>query len=105
MHGDAAAGCPENGLYERIVATFSVDHIPPHAWPAQTTCGGRIVTPWTSACCRDGTLALTVNEDGAAQGRFHPFASCPYAAPRPGTQAFSTQPPRGSPSPGPRRFP
>ncbi|MFE6129525.1 methyltransferase domain-containing protein [Streptomyces sp. NPDC056437] len=74
IHGDAAAGCPENGPYERIVATFSVDHIPP-AWLTQTIGGGRIVTPWTSAWCRYGTLALTIDEHDAAQGRFHPFAS------------------------------
>ncbi|MGW2016739.1 protein-L-isoaspartate O-methyltransferase family protein [Streptomyces sp. NPDC001927] len=72
--GDAAAGWAPCGPYERIVATFSVDHIPP-AWLSQTAAGGRIVTPWTSSWCRYGTLALTVDDDGAAQGRFHPFAA------------------------------
>ncbi|MFD3948326.1 protein-L-isoaspartate O-methyltransferase [Streptomyces sp. NPDC058579] len=72
--GDAAAGWAPRSPYERIVATFSVDRIPP-AWLHQTAAGGRIVTPWTSSWCRYGTLALTVDHDGAAQGRFHPFAA------------------------------
>ncbi|QLE70317.1 methyltransferase [Streptomyces rectiverticillatus] len=72
--GDAAAGWPPGAPYERVVATFSVDRVPP-AWVEQTTAGGRIVTPWTSAWCRYGTLALTVGRNGTAHGRFHAFAS------------------------------
>ncbi|MEV7279247.1 hypothetical protein [Streptomyces sp. NPDC093111] len=48
---DAADGAAGSGPCYRILATFSVDHIPP-AWPAQVRPGGRIVTPWTSAWCR-----------------------------------------------------
>ena len=74
IHGDVAAGCDGDGPYERIVAAFSVDRIPPD-WLTQTLPGGRVVTPWTSAWCRYGTLALTVDGHRAAHGRFHPFAS------------------------------
>lgn len=72
--GDAAAGWPSGAPYERVVATFSVDRVP-SAWVEQTVPGGRIVTPWTSAWCRYGTLALTAGRDGTAHGRFHAFAS------------------------------
>lgn len=72
--GDAAAGRPPGAPYERVVATFSVDRVPT-AWVEQTAAGGRIVTPWTSAWCRYGTLALTVGPGGTAHGRFHAFAS------------------------------
>ncbi|MFD9567073.1 methyltransferase [Streptomyces sp. NPDC059994] len=74
VQGDAAKGCPGPAPYARVLATFSVDQIPP-AWIAQTAPGGRIVTPWTSAWCCYGTLALTVSASGTAQGRFHDFAS------------------------------
>ncbi|WP_338930477.1 methyltransferase [Streptomyces netropsis] len=72
--GDAAAGWLPGAPYERVVATFSVDRVPP-AWVEQTAAGGRIVTPWTSAWCRYRTLALTAGRDGTAHGRFHAFAS------------------------------
>ncbi|WP_223268316.1 protein-L-isoaspartate O-methyltransferase family protein [Streptosporangium nondiastaticum] len=72
--GDAAAGWQPGAPYERVIATFSVDQVPP-AWVEQTVAGGRIVTPWTSAWCRYGTLELTPGQDGAAHGRFHAFAS------------------------------
>ncbi|MFF7730827.1 protein-L-isoaspartate O-methyltransferase [Streptomyces sp. NPDC008001] len=72
--GDAAAGWQPRAPYERVIATFSVDRIPP-AWVQQTVVGGRIVTPWTSSWCRYGTLALTAGPDGTAHGRFHAFAS------------------------------
>ncbi|MFE7778144.1 methyltransferase domain-containing protein [Streptomyces sp. NPDC057445] len=72
--GDAADGWPPGAPYDRIIATFSVDRLPP-AWLQQTAPGGRIVTPWTSAWCRYGTLALTAGADGSGRGRFHAFAS------------------------------
>ncbi|MFF3343254.1 methyltransferase [Streptomyces flavidovirens] len=71
---DAAAGWATGAPYDRIVATFSTDRVPA-PWVAQTRPGGRIVTPWTSAWCCYGTLALGVAPDGTAEGRFHPFAS------------------------------
>lgn len=72
--GDAA-GCRLPGdAYDVVLATFSVDRIPP-AWLTQVRPGGRIVTPWTSAWCTYGTLALTAHQHGRAEGRFHSFAS------------------------------
>jgi protein-L-isoaspartate(D-aspartate) O-methyltransferase len=71
---DAAGGWAPGGPYDRVVATFSVDRVPP-AWIEQTRLGGRIVTPWTSAWCSYGTLALSTGPGGTARGRFHPFAS------------------------------
>ena len=104
LHGDAAAGCDGHSPYERIIATFSVDHIPP-AWLTQTLPGGRIVTPWTSAWCRYGTLALTVDEHGSGQGRFHPFASfMPMRTPieQPGTHHVAAAAEAGSTADGGR---
>ncbi|MCY0947190.1 methyltransferase domain-containing protein [Streptomyces antarcticus] len=72
--GDAADGWPPGGPYDVVLATFSVDHVPP-AWLTQARPGGRIVTPWTSQWCRYGTLSLTADEQGRAEGRFHAFAS------------------------------
>jgi protein-L-isoaspartate O-methyltransferase len=72
--GDAVGGWPTAAPYGVVLATFSVDRIPP-AWLAQVRTGGRIVTPWTSAWCRYGTLELTASHDGTAAGRFHGFAS------------------------------
>ncbi|MEU9125243.1 methyltransferase [Streptomyces sp. NPDC048506] len=85
VRGDAAAGWPDRAPYDLILATFSVDRLPP-AWTAQTAPGGRIITPWNSAWCCYGTLALTTHQDGSAQGRFHRFAAfmpmrCPHPAP------------------------
>ncbi|MET9553363.1 methyltransferase domain-containing protein [Streptomyces sp. NPDC006645] len=76
VRGDAGAGWSAGAPYERIIATFSVDRIPP-AWPAQTEPGGRIVTPWNSAWCGGyGTLVLTTAPYGrGSEGRFHGFAS------------------------------
>ncbi|WP_431775375.1 methyltransferase domain-containing protein [Streptomyces cucumeris] len=86
IRGDAADGWPDDAPYDVILATFSVDRIPP-AWMAQTVPGGRIVTPWNSAWCCYGTLALTAGQDGSAQGRFHPFASyMPMRRPHPTTR-------------------
>ncbi|MFF9628966.1 protein-L-isoaspartate O-methyltransferase family protein [Streptomyces fradiae] len=71
---DAAGGWAPGSPYDRIVATFSVDRVPP-AWLRQAREGGRIVTPWTSSWCSYGTLGLDVRPGGAALGRFHAFAS------------------------------
>ncbi|WP_374984734.1 methyltransferase domain-containing protein [Streptomyces fradiae] len=71
---DAAEGWAPGSPYDRIVATFSVDRVPP-AWLRQAREGGRIVTPWTSPWCSYGTLRLDVRSGGTARGRFHAFAS------------------------------
>ncbi|GGZ71013.1 protein-L-isoaspartate O-methyltransferase [Streptomyces subrutilus] len=73
--GDAADGWPPGGPYDTVLATFSVDRVPP-AWLGQVRSpGGRIVVPWASAWCTYGTLALTAGRAGRAEGRFHSFAS------------------------------
>ncbi|WP_436991295.1 methyltransferase domain-containing protein [Streptomyces sp. enrichment culture] len=72
--GDAADGWAPGAPYDRVVATFSVDRVPP-AWLRQARPGGRIVTPWTSPWCSYGTLALDVGPGGTARGRFHAFGS------------------------------
>ncbi|WP_327380662.1 hypothetical protein [Streptomyces sp. NBC_01207] len=74
MAADGALGWPPNAPYDVVPATFSLDRIP-SAWLAQLRPGGRLVTPWTSAWCSYGTVALTAAEDGEAQGRFHSFSS------------------------------
>lgn len=74
VRGDAATGWSAGAPYERIIATFSVDRIPP-AWLEQTNPGGRIITPWNSAWCGYGTLVLMPGPDGGGEGRFHDFAS------------------------------
>lgn len=92
VRGDAAAGWPDRAPYDLILATFSVDRLPP-AWPAQTAPGGRIITPWHSAWCCYGTLELTNHQDGSVQGRFHSFAAfMPMRRPHPapGTPALDT---------------
>ncbi|MFF5808714.1 methyltransferase domain-containing protein [Streptomyces sp. NPDC012746] len=71
---DGALGWGPGAPYDVVLATFSVDHIP-SAWLAQLRPGGRLVTPWASAWCSYGTLALTAAANGRAQGRFHSFAS------------------------------
>ncbi|MFJ9078748.1 protein-L-isoaspartate O-methyltransferase [Streptomyces sp. NPDC102278] len=90
--GDAADCRPPGGPHDVVLATFSVDHIPP-TWLTQVPSGGRIVTPWSSAWCTYGTLALTSHQHGRAEGRFHSFASFMQMA-RPGTD-------RCGPAPGP----
>lgn len=87
VRGDAATGWPAGAPYERIIATFSVDRVPP-AWLEQTEPGGTIVTPWNSAWCGYGTLVLRTAPDGGGEGRFHNFASfMPMREPVPPTVA------------------
>lgn len=74
VRADAGAGWSAGAPYERMIATFSVDRIPP-AWLEQTEPGGLVVTPWNSAWCGFGTLVLRTAPDGGGEGRFHGFAS------------------------------
>ncbi|MGW1870772.1 methyltransferase domain-containing protein [Streptomyces mauvecolor] len=71
---DASTDLPGNGMYDMLVATFSVDRVPAH-WLRRCRPGGRIVTPWFSDWCAYGTAALDVTPDHRAEGRFHPFGS------------------------------
>ncbi|MFF8387368.1 methyltransferase domain-containing protein [Streptomyces kanasensis] len=59
--GDGAAGWPQAGPFDRVIATYAVETVP-WAWVVQTRPGGRIVAPWG----RLGHVALTVSDDGAS---------------------------------------
>ncbi|MGV4925965.1 hypothetical protein K2224_17630 [Streptomyces sp. BHT-5-2] len=61
---DTAPGREPDAPCDLILATFSVDRLPP-AWRAQSAPGGRIITRWNSAWCCYGTLALTTHHDGS----------------------------------------
>ncbi|MGH3839063.1 MAG: methyltransferase domain-containing protein [Pseudonocardiaceae bacterium] len=64
--GDGALGYPAGALYDRVIATAAANRIP-YPWVAQTRPGGRILLPWADTYT-GGLLALTVNDDGTAQG-------------------------------------
>ncbi|MGH3326826.1 MAG: methyltransferase domain-containing protein [Streptomycetales bacterium] len=68
LTADGADGWPENGPYDRVIATCAVRDVP-HAWVAQTRPGGVVVTPWGSAFYNGVLLRLTVGADGTAVGR------------------------------------
>lgn len=68
--GDGMQGYEPGSPYDRVLATLSVLDVP-YPWVAQTRAGGRILTPWRTAFCRDGRyLDLHVGDDGIAVGRF-----------------------------------
>ncbi|MGH3778984.1 MAG: methyltransferase domain-containing protein [Pseudonocardiaceae bacterium] len=64
--GDGAVGYPAAAPYDRVIATAAVNQIP-YPWVAQTRPGGRILLPWADTYT-GGLLALTVHDDGTAQG-------------------------------------
>jgi methyltransferase of ATP-grasp peptide maturase system len=68
--GDGLDGYGAGALYDRIIATCSVRHIP-NAWIDQTRPGGLILTAltgWLDASA--GLLRLQVTGEGTAEGRF-----------------------------------
>lgn len=68
--GDALAGIPGHGLYDRLLCTFGVRSIP-RAWMEQVRSGGIIVAPYgTHYSSRDAAVRLTVRADGTACGPF-----------------------------------
>jgi protein-L-isoaspartate(D-aspartate) O-methyltransferase len=67
--GDGAAGYVLNAPYDRVIATASVQRIPP-AWIHQTRPGGVILTPWGTAFDNGALVHLVVEPDGTATGRF-----------------------------------
>ncbi|MGA5817661.1 methyltransferase domain-containing protein [Kitasatospora sp. NPDC094028] len=69
--GDGRLGWGPEAFYDRVLATCSVQRIPP-AWIAQTKPGGVILAPWDNPWVCGGLLELTVDEDGGATGRYAP---------------------------------
>ncbi|SOB84725.1 ATP-grasp peptide maturase system methyltransferase [Streptomyces sp. 1331.2] len=70
--GDGAKGSPENGPYDRIIATYSPDHVPA-PWLAQARPGAIILASLVGSLDAYGYLKLRVGEGGdggVAQGRF-----------------------------------
>lgn len=64
--GDGALGYPGGAPYDRVIATAAANQIP-YSWVAQTRPGGRVLVPWADTYT-GGLLALTVNDDGTAEG-------------------------------------
>ncbi|WP_406293017.1 methyltransferase domain-containing protein [Embleya sp. NBC_00888] len=56
---DGALGRPETAPYDRVIATYAVDHVP-WTWIEQLRPGGDLVFPWG----RLGHFAVTVAKDG-----------------------------------------
>lgn len=66
--GDGHHGVPDAAPFDRIIATASVDHIPP-AWIAQLAPGGVIIADLRGSL--SGSLVwLTLVDDDVAEGRF-----------------------------------
>ncbi|MGH4014580.1 MAG: methyltransferase domain-containing protein [Pseudonocardiaceae bacterium] len=66
--GDGNAGVPESAPFDRIIATASVDHVPP-AWITQLAAGGAIVADLRGSL--SGSLVgLTAVDDDVTEGRF-----------------------------------
>ncbi len=66
--GDGNVGVPESAPFDRIIATASVDHVPP-AWIAQLAPGGAIVADLRGSL--SGSLVwLIAADDDVAEGRF-----------------------------------
>lgn len=64
--GDGALGHAPGVPFDRVIATAAVNQIP-YPWVSQTRPGGRILLPWADTYT-GGLLALTVSDDGTAQG-------------------------------------
>lgn len=67
--GDGLSGHKERADYGAIVATCSVRSLPP-AWLFQLTDGGSITTTISGWMLAAGMVRLTLDDDGAAVGRF-----------------------------------
>jgi protein-L-isoaspartate(D-aspartate) O-methyltransferase len=68
---DGAAGMPDHGPFDRIIATCSVPRVP-SAWIEQTAPGGRILLDLKIGKQAGNLVHLRPLGDGAAEGRFDP---------------------------------
>ncbi|MDI3404275.1 methyltransferase domain-containing protein [Streptomyces sp. B-S-A6] len=62
--GDGARGCPERAPYDRIIATCTLETVPPE-WLGQCRPGARILAPMAT-----GLILLDVQDRERAEGRF-----------------------------------
>ncbi|MDH6577646.1 methyltransferase domain-containing protein [Kitasatospora sp. MAP5-34] len=69
LRGDGAAGQPDGGPFDRIIATCSVRRIP-QSWLDQCAPGGVIVAPIKGTLDGGAVACLTKLPDGGAAGRF-----------------------------------
>ncbi|GCE00985.1 rRNA adenine N-6-methyltransferase family protein [Embleya hyalina] len=67
--GDGALGHPDRAPYQRIIATYSPDAVPP-AWLAQADHDAVLLLSLTGALGAHGYVKLRMFEDGRAEGRF-----------------------------------
>ncbi|MER7908556.1 methyltransferase domain-containing protein [Streptomyces sp. NPDC096068] len=72
--GDGALGHADGAPYDRVVATCSVRSVP-RPWLEQVRPGGVVLTPWESPWICYGLLRMTVDDTGAASGRFSPHSA------------------------------
>ena len=66
---DGAAGLPEHGPYDRIIATCCVEHVPP-AWIEQLRPGGMLLADIKGAMAAGNIAALHRRDEPVVEGRF-----------------------------------
>ncbi|MDI3390076.1 methyltransferase domain-containing protein [Streptomyces sp. B-S-A8] len=67
--GDGTEGYPEQGVFDRVIATCSARYIPSQ-WIAQCRPNGVIVAPWGPVYGGEAVVRLTIDERGIGSGRF-----------------------------------
>lgn len=77
MDGDGAH--PPAGPWDRLIATYAVDSLPP-AWLTAVTPGGVIVAPWRNNLLEQAVVRLVVRADGTASGTL--VAGCSFMSDR-----------------------
>jgi protein-L-isoaspartate O-methyltransferase len=67
--GDAAVGYSPGAAYDTVMATFSVDRVPP-AWIGQARIGGYVLAPWRAPHGLQAVIRLVATGPGRATGHF-----------------------------------